>query len=264
LAVFYAHDPEMASLAFLALSLWLLGYPDQALEKSCEALALDREVSHPASLAFALSHAAILCQFRREVPAAQERTEALMALSDEQGFALWPAGGLAMQGWSLVERGRGEEGIARMIKAFSIFQAAGTTLLRSYHFALLAEAYGKVGEISKGLDTINEAVAFVERTGERVYEAEIYRLKGELFQQDEDGRQKVEACFIKAIEVARAQQARSLELRATVSLARLWQQQGKVAEARQTLEEIYGWFTEGFDTVDLKEAGALLEELSKL
>lgn len=264
LAFFYAHDPEMASLTHLALSLWLLGYPDQALAKSHEALALDQEVSHPGSLAFALSHANILRQFRREVPAVQKQAEALIALSNERGFPLWSAGAIVMQGWVLFEQGQQAEGIAWMIKAFSVFQAAEAAVYRSYHLALLAEAYGKVGEVDKGLAFLEEALAIVDRTGERFCEAEIYRLKGELLLKDEGGRQKAEAeaYFLKAIEVARAQQARSLELRATINLSRLWQQQGRAAEARQLLEEIYDWFTEGFDTVDLKKAKKLLKELA--
>jgi predicted ATPase len=156
--------------------------------------------------------------------------------------------------------------------------------MRSYHLVLLTEAYGKVGQPEEGLSALTEALAVVHKNGERYYEAELYRLKGELTLQQENQKSKgkgqkskietdprpltsnphaeAEACFLQAIEIARQQQAKSLELRATMSLARLWQQQGKRAEAHQMLAEIYNWFTEGFDTKDLKEAKVLLEELS--
>jgi adenylate cyclase len=256
----------MASLAFLALCLWLLGYPDQALKKSRQALALDQEVSHPASLAFALIWNIVLHQLLRDVSMVQKQAEALKALSSEQGFPLWSAGANLTQGWILIKQDHQAEGLARMLKARSSFQAAGSELFQSHYFTLLAEAYGKMGETDNGLVAVNEAL-IVSQTGERTYKAEIHRLRGELLLKTESREAGLKAelspegCFLKAIEVARAQQARSLELRATVSLCRLWQEQGRCEEARQRLAEIYGWFTEGFDTADLIEAKALLERL---
>ncbi len=146
--------------------------------------------------------------------------------------------------------------------------------MRPYYLALLAEAYGKGGQAEEGLSALSEALAVVDKTGERYYEAELYRLKGELTLKSEvktsqnksqaSLESEAEECFLKAIEIARRQQAKSWELRAVISLARLWQQQGKKAEARQMLAEIYGWFTEGFDTADLQEAKALLDELAQV
>jgi predicted ATPase/class 3 adenylate cyclase len=282
-------DPGVSSLSYGALALWLLGYPVQALQRSQEALALARELSHPFSLAFALNLAGWLHQFRREGQEARERAEEVITLANEQGFSLLSAQGTLVRSWALVEQEQGENGIAQMRQGLAAWQATGAELGRPRWLALLAEAYGKVGQAEGGLNVLAEALAEVEKTGERFYEAELYRLKGQLTLQQfkvQSSRFKVatsqpltpstqhlapythaeaeaEACFHKAIEIARKQQAKSLELRATVSLARLWQQQGKHHAARTMLSEIYGWFTEGFDTADLKEAKALLEELAE-
>jgi predicted ATPase len=174
---------------------------------------------------------------------------------------------MVLRGWALAEQR--EEGIAQIRQGMAAYQAMGTELGQSYFLAYLAEAYRKGRQAEEGLSVLAEALAAVDRTGERVYEAELYRLKGELTLQQSSmqrlvsGVQKeAEECFWKAIEIARHQQAKSLELRASMSLARLWQQQGKHHAARNTLSEIYGWFTEGFDTKDLQEAKALLDELS--
>ena len=214
-----------------------------------------------------------------------------MTLSTEQGFPYWLAIETIVQGWTLAEQGQVEEGIAQMHQGLAAYRATGAELQRPSFLALLAEAHRKVGQMEEGLAVLAEALAQVEKTGERYYEAELYRLKGTLTLQSktslgqvldksktspkqvqdksrasqdklDDTEKEAEECFHKAIEIARKQQAKSLELRAVMSLARLWQQQGKKEEAWQMLAEIYGWFTEGFDTKDLKEAKALLEELS--
>jgi predicted ATPase len=204
----------------------------------------------------------------------QKQAETLMAVSVERGFSTWLAASGLVQNWVLFEQGQQTEGLDRMVEAPLAFQATGSAVLRSYNLGLVAEAYGKVGEINKGLDLLNEAMAFISRTSERIYEAELYRIKGELLCKDEHGRRNArpersqrdglspEACFLQAIEVARRQESKSLELRATVSLGRLWQKQGRHEEARQRLAEIYDWFSEGFDSADLKEARLLLEELA--
>jgi predicted ATPase len=263
------------------LTLWNLGYPDQALQRMDEALNLARELSHPHSLAFALVFATFLYVYRREGQVAQERAEATITLSTEQGFPAWLAVGTLLQGWALAEQGQGKEGIPQTREGLAAWRATGAELGREWFLALLAEGYGKAGQIKAGLSALTEALAAVNRNEGRFYEAEIYRLKGELLLKDEGGTrneelspefpdaescfERAETCFQRAIEVARAQQAKSLELRAVVSLARLWYAQGspdKKEEARQRLAEIYDWFTEGFDTVDLQEAKVLLEELS--
>ncbi len=289
-------DPGVACRGYMAWTLWMLGCPAQALQRMHEALTLAQELSSPFNLAFALCLAAKLHQFRREGQATQERAEAAMALGTEQGFPFWLAYGAILRGWVLAEQGQGEEEITQMHQGLATWRATGAEANRPYYLALLAEAYGKVGQTEKGLTVLTEALATVDRTGERFYEAELYRLRGELtlaqsrVQSLESGVQKsqkakgksrkqlsvpnpqhltpstqaeAEACFLKAIEIARRQQAKSLELRAVMSLARLWQQQGKRKKARQMLAEIYGWFTEGFDTKDLQEAKVLLEELTQ-
>jgi len=265
-------DPAVYCLSFAAYTLWFLGYADQALQRSHEALSLARELSHPHSLAFALCFAAMVHQHRREGQAAQERAEAAIRLATEQGFPHWVASGTALRGWALAEQGQEEEGIAQVRRGMAAWQDTGAETARPYYLALLAEAYGKAGQAEKGLAALADAPAMVDKTGERRWEAELYRLKGELLLAQEGSRlqavgfrentTEAEECFHKAIDVARKQQAKSLELRAVLSLARLWQQQGKHHAARDMLSTIYNWFTEGFDTKDLQEAKALLEELT--
>jgi predicted ATPase len=274
----YGVDSKMGCLSYTAQTLRELGYSDQALKRSQETLTFAHELSHPFSLAWAFVSAARFHQFRQEVQLAQEQAEAAIALSTEQGFPSWLAWGTILRGWALAEQGWGEEGIAQIQQGLAAFRASEIKFFRSYSLALLAEAYGKGGQPQHGLPLLSEALDVVGKTGECFYEAELYRLKGELTLQRQfkvpssefevpntqhltpRTQAEAEACFLKAIDIARQQQAKSLELRATVSLARLWQQQGKTVEARQTLAEIYGWFTEGFDTADLKDAKALLDE----
>jgi predicted ATPase len=168
-----------------------------------------------------------------------------------------------LRGWALAEQGQGEEGITLMCQGLAAWRATGAAVAASYFLALLIEAYRRKGQVAEGLDRLAEALEIIHKTGEGNSEAEIYRLKGELLlQQSQDNSSKAEACFLKAIEVAQRQQAKSLELRSTVSLARLWQAQGKHHEARDRLATIYNWFTEGFDTKDLQEAKVLLHELA--
>ena len=178
------------------------------------------------------------------------------------------APGTVLQGWVLAERGQAEKGIAQIRQGLISYQATGADLYRPHFLALLAEACGKGGKTEEGLSAVAEALNEVQQTGERYYEAELYRLQGELTLQSKSPGSKpevekeAEKCFWKAIEIAQRQQAKSLELRAVMSLSRLWQQQGKQDEARHMLGDLYGWFTEGFGTTDLQKAKALLEELA--
>ncbi|MGE0826330.1 MAG: adenylate/guanylate cyclase domain-containing protein [Candidatus Binatia bacterium] len=261
-------DPGVASRLFMACCLGLQGYPDQALERVHQAFRLARDLDHPFSLAEVLFIAAEIHQCREEGKAVQERAEALIALSIEQGFAFFVAFATIMRGWALTEEEDKETGIAGMREGLTAYRATGAEMFRPYLLALLAEAYGKVEQVEEGLSVVAEALDAVDKTGERFYEAELYRLKGELTLQQskvQGPKSKVEKeaeeYFLKAIEIARTQQAKSLELRAAMSLARLWQSQGKTTEARELLAPVYNWFTEGFDTKDLQEAKALLEEL---
>jgi predicted ATPase len=181
---------------------------------------------------------------------------------------LWGAHGTLVRGWALAEQGQAEEGIAHLRHALDVLQTLGFHLLRPYNFGLLAEALGKAGRAQEGLTVLGEALATARRTEDRSHEAELYRLKGEFtlepLESGVPSRQaepEAEACFLKAIETARQQGAKLFELRAVMSLGRLRMRQGRQAEARSELAEIYGWFTEGFDTKDLQEARALLGEL---
>ena len=259
-AFVYGQDPGVACRSFAAWPIWVLGYPDQALRSANEALTLAQELTHPFSLAFALIMATVVPQFRREVEAVRERAQALITLSTEQGFPQWLAYGTILRGWTLTAQGEGADGIAQIHQGLVAHPALGSEIQRPYFLSLLAEAYGKVGQPEEGLTVLVEALALV---GACHWEAELHRRKGELLlMQQGQNVGEAEECFRQALDIARGQQAKSLELRAAMSLSRLWQQQGKQEEARQLLTEIYAWFTEGFDTADLKEAKFLLEELA--
>jgi len=184
----------MAFLSYTASILWNLGYPDQALKRSREALTLAQELSHPYSLGFALFFAAKLYQYRREGQLTQERAEATMTLATDQGFPYWLAMGTILRGWALAEQGQGEEGIAQTRQGLAVYRATGSELAQPYFLALLAEAYGKGGQAEEGLSVLAEALAAVDNTGEHFYEAELYRLKGELTLQSkvQSPRSKVE------------------------------------------------------------------------
>jgi predicted ATPase len=258
----YGLDPGVNCL-LVAWPLWLLGYPDQALERSREALTLGQELSHPYSLAYALQSAMRLHRFRREVQAAREQAEALVTLSNQQGFAQWLAGGTMMCGWALTAQGQEGEGMAQMHHGLTAWRAMGIEVGLPYWLTMLAEAYGSTGQVEAGRRVLAEALALIDTTEERWWEAELHRLKGELLLAlSMDNAAEAEACFHQALDVARRQQAKSLELRAAMSLSWLWQQQDKRDEARALLAPVYGWFTEGFDTADLQEAKALLTSLS--
>ena len=257
----YGEETGVIARAYIGRPLWLLGYPDQALQRSQQAVRLAREIASPFSQAFALAWAATVCQFRQEAPATQEHAETLIALSTEQRFPIWEAYGRVLRGWALAAQGQGEEGITQMRWGHDAWQATGAEVDRPYFLVLLAEAYGNVGQVNKGLEILTAASPVVDK-GERYWEAERYRVKGELLLAHAMAQpEEAETNLHQALAVARRQQAKSLELRAAMSLARLWQRQGKRAAVRALLAEVYGWFTEGFDTADLQEARALLEEL---
>jgi predicted ATPase len=252
------NDAGVGGLGYYAWTLWVLGYPDQALKKGQEALTLAEELSHPLSLAFAHHFLSRVHLYRREGQLAQEHAEAGIAMSTEHGLTSRKEIGLVLRGWALAEQGQGEEAVVQIQWALTALPSA---MVRPYFLALLAEVYGKCGQTDKGLEVLVEAVAMADRDGD--YEAEVYRLKGELLlKRPEEHPVKAETCFHQALAIARRQHAKSWELRAAMSLARLWQQQSKRAEARELLAPIYEWFTEGFDTADLQEAQALLDELA--
>jgi predicted ATPase/class 3 adenylate cyclase len=249
-------------LAYAAFTLWRLGYPDQALARIHEMLTLAQELSHAYSLARALHYATSLYVLRREWSTAQARAEAALALSTEQGLT-WARPVTMQLGWVLAAQGQHETGMAQMHQGLAVQRAIGSVQTLPTYLAMQAEAYGGIGQAEEGLCLLAEALAMVDNMGVRYDEAELYRIKGELLlRQAVPDAAQAEACFQQALAMARHQQAKSWELRAAMSLSRLWQQQGKQDEARALLAPIYGWFTEGFDTADLQEAKTLLEELS--
>ncbi len=255
-------DLKATSMSWVAFNLWLRGYPDQARKMLHDTLGFSRELAHPYTLSFAYLFADILYQFCRDVQAVQELAGEWLTLSTEYGFLVWIAFATIFRDWSLVEQGQTAEGVAQMRQNLTNFQLPGTGVMEPYCLAMLADAHRKAGQPEEGLAALDEGLALVEKTGERFYEAEIHRLKGELLLAQGADEAEVEEHYKQAIEVARELGAKSWELRAVMSLSRLWQKQGKQEEARQVLAEIYGWFTEGFDTADLKEAKGLLEKLA--
>jgi predicted ATPase len=252
----YGQDPGVACLAIGAVALWLLGYPAQAVRRSRQAIELARELSQPNSLALALHFAAMLHQYRREAAVAREMAEAALAIATEQGFSFWSAGGTVLRGWALAAQGQG--GTAQLRQGLDAWRATGSDTYRTYYLALLAEALHKEGRTEEALAVLAEAQSLVRTTEEHFQEAELCRLEGEFLLASADGG-GVETCFRRALAVARRQSARSLELRAAVSLGRLCRQHGRLDEARPLLAEAYGWFSEGLETPDLREAKAQLD-----
>jgi DNA-binding winged helix-turn-helix (wHTH) protein/predicted ATPase len=290
LGLLYGLDPGVVSLSYAAWTAGLLGYAEQALTSVQRALTLARQVAFPLSSGVALIAAAIVSQARRDARTAQEQAEAAIALATEQGLPLLLARAAIVRGWALTIQGWGEEGIAQMQQGLSASRAMGAIAGLPYFLALLAEAYEATGQMAEGLQALDEALLLASKNNDCNYEAELYRLKGTLTLQSKTSLEEVsnkskvsqnksedtnpqppipnpqaeaEAYFHKALEIARSQSAKFLELRAAVSLSRLWRRQGKLRESRDLLAPVYNWFTEGFDTADLVEAKTLLDELRK-
>jgi predicted ATPase len=254
-------DSRVNCLSYVGMTLWQLGYPDQAIKACSEAVTLAHDLSHPFSLAAADVFLAIVRQFRRETTAVQEIAERTIALSSEHGLSLWLANAMCMHGWAIAEQGRQEEGSAKVREGLAATHVAGNDLVRPYYLFLLAEACEGASRIDDGLSTLADALAVVDKN--RGPETEIHRLRGELLlKQNNSNVAEAQNCFERSIEIARSRSAKSCELRSTMSLARLLQKQGNRDEARTILAEIYNWFSEGFDTADLKDAKALLDQLA--
>jgi predicted ATPase len=257
------HHLASTHLAWMAHVLWGLGYADQAQQRSEEALALAQHLGHPPSLGHAYLFAAIISQRRQDIAATHARADVLMAFATAQGLVHRVEQGRMLRGWALAMQGDAATGVVQIRQGLAVHHDLGIKLGQPYSLALLAEAYGQTGQPEAGLQVLAEALTLVAAREERGWEAELYRLQGTLrLQLPHPDAREVEACFQQALAVARRQQARSLELRAAMSLAQLWRRQGQRDDARQLLAPIYGWFTEGFDTPDLQEAKALLEELA--
>ena len=263
LAFRFGFNLASTSYFFLGRVLWHLGYPDQALASAEQAVTIAEAVSHPVSRASALSWAAAVHQLRGEVGRAREVAETDLALTAEEIIPFFRAHAVMLRGWALVAEGRGEEGIAQLCDGYAAYRAIGGQIECSHWLALLAEVYRDTGRPVEGLRSIAEALDHVAQTGIVYYEAELHRLEGELrLRLGTPDEQRAEASFRRALEIARRQQSKSWGLRAATSLARLWAGQGRRREGQDLLAPVYGGFTEGFDTADLREAAALLSELA--
>lgn len=257
----YKLEPGIYGRSESVRTLWLLGYPDQARQRAEETVTLARTIPIPHSLAFSLWFAASVFQQLHETKNARQMAVECLGVCSEHGVASERAWATCLHGWAVAEMGQVEEGISQIRAGLDAQLSTGIEVDRTRLLALLAEALLHVGKPEEGLKTIDDGLAMSERTGNCYYDAELWRLKGELLKTQEKTAE-AESCFQKAIEIARHQAAKSLELRACTSLARLWQKNGKRKEAQQLLGEIYAWFTEGFETADLKDAASLLKELS--
>jgi predicted ATPase len=262
--------PELACLFYSGHVLWYLGYPDQARTRIHAGLTMAQQLVHPHQLVWGQHLGATFYQLCRQRGAMRELADAVVRGAVEQGLQICRTAGVILQGWALVQDNQAETGLAQMQQSLTQYRARGGVASLPWYLALLAEAYKYCGQSEAGLTALAEARTLVAQTGERVYEAELYRLTGELLLEassrlrtiDREPRaREAEAYFQQALDIARRQQARSLELRAAMSLGRLWQCQGKHQAARQLLAEVYTWFTEGFDTVDLQNAAAFLSAL---
>jgi predicted ATPase len=256
------HDPGVCCRLFVGMALWLLGYPEQAVQKIREALALAQELRHPHTTVMALTWAAMLHQHRGEAQEAGERAEVAVRISAEHGFAMWTANAAFLLSWARAEHGLAEHEIAQMRQDLAEVETTRAEVFRVQFLGLMAKRLGETGRTEAGLELVVEALDAVKK-GVRWYEAELHRIKGELLlARNSTDAASAEESFRTAIGVARRQSAKSWELRATTSLARLLAKQAHRDEARAMLAEIYGWFTEGFDTADLKDAKTLLDELA--
>ncbi len=258
----YAQDPKVVCLCRLALVLWYLGYPDQAARTSAAALTFARELGHPFSLVYCLYWNAMLHQHCGQIDAMLQSAEAAISLSSAHKLGTFVHWSTSLQGWALAERGETAVGMMQLRASIALARESGAQNLHVFNLLLLAEHAGKIGDCEQSLALLNEVLATVEATGAYWCKAEAYRHKGELLlRRHPDARDHgvaVEAALRQALALAQDQQAKALELRAAVSLARLWQSAGRSDDARQLLAPIYAWFTEGFDTADLQKARILL------
>ncbi len=256
------HDPGVASRCQAAWVLWSLGHPDRAFERIGEALGMAEELRHHQSLALAEYFAAHFHQLRQEAESCGQRAQTTIGLAAEHGLIDWVTLGTIQRGWAVAEQGQVEEGVTQMRRALAEYKERGTALREPYFLGILADVLRKTGKVAEALKLLTEALAGADRSGDHFYLAELYRLKGETLLTWADAVTEAEDCFHKSVEIARRQHAMSWELRSSVSLASLYHQQGKSEEARSLLVQIYDTFTEGFDTVDLRGAKALLDKLS--
>ena len=259
----FGQDGRVAILSYRSVALWMLGYPDAALADANNSLQRARKIDQAGSLLFALSLATVTEFLRRDYATAKALADDLFTLADEKGALFWKPGGALYRGWLCAVAGDAVEAVQLITSGLAAFRSTGSTQLTPVGLSFLAKAYADLGRSDDAWRCVDEARTLVETGGERWFEPHIYCIAGEVaLKSSQPDASKAEAYFDRALAVARQQQAKSWELRASMSLARLWRDQGKPQQARELLAPVYGWFTEGFDTRDLKEAKVLLEELA--
>lgn len=258
----YGVEPGIILTLGLALSLWLLGYPDQALEHAQHGLDLALQSAQPATIAATLGMGTVVQQWRGEVSLTLHKAEATIDYAMGKGMPQWVAHGRMLRGWALGHSGQVEVGIAELQEGLAAWQAMGAGLSLTYYSLLLAELLTISSQFEEGLQVVEEAARIIRDGGETWMEAELYRCKGELLLANGENVEKIEICFQQALEIARLQKARSFELRTATSLCRLRRDQGIRTEARDLLSDCFGWFSEGFDTADLRQAKMLLESFN--
>ena len=256
------YHPEVSDQGLLGTVLFCLGYPEQALSRINAAIAEARRLAHPPTLAMCFGYGIRLLSLDANNVGFREWVDQLNAMAAEQGFPMWRAEATIYRGWAKVQAGDKPEGISLLRSGSAAYRATGAEIWRPHHIALLARAYAIAGQIEEAVTLVDDAVEILERTGERWLASELHRYKGQ-FLQRQGHTNAAEQLYGNALTIAREQGAKLWELRATMSLARLRRDQGRRAEALDLLAPIYGWFTEGFDTPDLKEVKALLEELGR-
>jgi predicted ATPase len=260
----YGQDIGTTVMCYLSWALWHLGYVDQASQVAFKAVNRAEEISHPHSLVYTLCHArGMMDVFRRQSDDTKSYAGVVTSLCSEHAFPFWAAGGQIFGGWAVINQGEVDAGVDELIRGLAAWRKTGARLWLPIFLALQAEGHFKAGRNQAALDSIEQALATSDETGERWAIAEILRVKANLLLTTGRGKaEEVEGALIESLEIARQQQAKFWELRSATSLARLRRDQGKVQQARELLGPVYGWFTEGFDTRDLKEAKALLDTLA--
>jgi predicted ATPase len=262
LAMRFGQDSRVSILSYRSWALWLLGYPRAALADAEQALKDAREIGQAAALLYALFHTSLTHIHCAKYAAAKREADELVALVRERGAFFWKAHGMLLRGCVLALTGNASDAVQMISSGITAFRATGTASLMPAYFSYLARAHEELGQFDDARHCIREAMTAVETTKEKWWEAEVHRIAGEIVLKSPlSDAATAEAHFERALAVAREQQAKSWELRAAMSMARLWRNQGKPQQARELLAPVYGWFTEGFDTLDLKEAKALLDEL---
>jgi predicted ATPase len=262
LAMRFGMDSRVSNLSFRSWPLWSLGYPQAALRAADDALKTAREIGQAATLMYALNHVAISFTLCGNLAAAAAHAQEVVALADEKGSLFWKAQGMMNQGCVLALTGRASDATEMLISGISGWRTSGATIYLTFYLPRLSRAHAELGQFEEAWRCIGDAMTAVETTKEKWCEAEVHRVAGEIaLKSPVPDATKAQAYFERSLAVARQQQAKSWELRAATSLARLWRDQGKRQQARELLAPVYDWFTEGFDTLDLKEAKALLAEL---